>query len=539
LYNKEFETVVSFPKKSSRESIMIDNKIRVLLVEDNVPDMKLVTRLLALVPQHPFTLTAVNRLETAIEKLHGFKFDVVLLDLGLPDSKGISTFNAIHSECLDTPIVIFTISGDESLGVEAVSRGAQDYLVKGTSDERIMAKSIRYAIERKRLEVEQRDTHEELLQSEERFRNIFNNAAMGMVEYDTNHKFVSVNDYACHVFGYTPEELLGKLVLDITAPEDLELTKEKNESIHTGRDNKFAYEKRYIRKDGTYIWASVTLSAIRDQDGRHVLTVGTIEDISQRKSSESALLESENKLKILNENLENIVIQRTEQVRALSTALTFAEQRERKRFSYILHEDIQQKLFAAKIIFNQHLRDHEAAKDPSANEDLIDGNKILERALQLTKTLSLELNPPILKTEGLDAALKWLNNHMRNNYGLIVDLEIKGPLNNIKGDFQVFITQLVRELLSNVVKHSGVLKARVKAVFENNQLTVIVKDEGMGFDTDAVVSKAPAESKFGLFSVRERLNLLGGQLKLESRLGNGTECIIIYPDVNCQQGIKR
>jgi signal transduction histidine kinase len=259
-------------------------------------------------------------------------------------------------------------------------------------------------------------------------------------------------------------------------------------------------------------------------DGEFLGHIGLSPDITDRKEAELRLKDSENKLKILNENLESIVIQRTEQVRSLSAALTFAEQRERKRFSYVLHEELQQKLLGARILLNQHTEGH---------EDLDHGIALLDNAIQITRTLSLELNPPILNTEGLDAALRWLCTYMQNNYKLNVNLQIHGPVDQIRGDAQMIITNMIRELLKNVVNHSGVLKAAVDVTCEHHLIKAIVKDEGKGFDEKKELKKTSEETGFGLFSVRERLNMFGGELQVDSEIGRGTVCTIIYPLTKC------
>ena len=114
----------------------------------------------------------------------------------------------------------------------------------------------------------------------------------------------------------------------------------------------------------------------------------------------------------MNQDLENLVAKRTEQVRALSKALTLAEQRERKRFSYILHENLQQLLFGARMLISEHIREHSMKGKSDENEDVGQSLSILDRALNTTKALSIELNPPILPSRGLDTALDWLINYM-------------------------------------------------------------------------------------------------------------------------------
>ena len=126
--------------------------IRVLLVEDNPPDARLIRELLRGDPTVSFTVEHVERLDAGLERLASNAFDIVLLDLTLPDSRGVSTFSRIHEGASQMPTIIMTHLDDQDVAVSIVQRGAQDYLVKGDVDSRLLVRSIRYAIERKRAE---------------------------------------------------------------------------------------------------------------------------------------------------------------------------------------------------------------------------------------------------------------------------------------------------------------------------------------------------------------------------------------------------
>ena len=128
--------------------------IRILLVEDNPGDARLVKEALTGAGQGSFQLTHAADLGSALEGLRRETYDVVLLDLGLPDSQGLETLSTAHGEAPEVPIVVLTGLSDETLGVEAVKSGAQDYLFKGHIESRLLARSVRYAIERQRVEEE-------------------------------------------------------------------------------------------------------------------------------------------------------------------------------------------------------------------------------------------------------------------------------------------------------------------------------------------------------------------------------------------------
>lgn len=152
----------------------MDNKhIKVLLIEDNPGDARLIREMLAEVKSAPFDLEHADRLSTGLERLSAGGIDVVLLDLSLPDSRRLDTFAKAQAQAPEVPIVVLTGLDDEALAVKAVRGGAQDYLVKGQVDSNLLARAMRYAIERKRMEEELRSYSEHLEEMvEERTREL-------------------------------------------------------------------------------------------------------------------------------------------------------------------------------------------------------------------------------------------------------------------------------------------------------------------------------------------------------------------------------
>jgi signal transduction histidine kinase len=251
---------------------------------------------------------------------------------------------------------------------------------------------------------------------------------------------------------------------------------------------------------------------------------------SELESSNNDLRKSQYELTKLTESLEGLVVQRTEQVRSLSKAFTEVEYRERRRFSQELHEDLQQILLGAKMQLKQHLKEHIQQNSlPEQDFEITESVKLLNKALHITRSMSLKLNPPILKGQGLDAALSWLSSYMKDSCGLETHLKIGPNLNKVKDEIQLMLTQMVRELLINVIKYSGVLEATVVATWQNETIQVIVSDTGSGFDVEQVREKLGNGNRYGLFTIEERLKWFDGKFEIESRPGNGTRCIITLP----------
>jgi signal transduction histidine kinase len=141
---------------------LTNKSISILLVEDNPGDRRLICEMLTEARSATFDLKHADRLQTGLEHLVGSRVDVVLSDLGLPDSQGLETLSKIYAQVPEVPIVVLTGLNDEMLGVQAVNKGAQDYLIKGQVDANLLARTIRYAIERKQAEEREKQLHLQL-----------------------------------------------------------------------------------------------------------------------------------------------------------------------------------------------------------------------------------------------------------------------------------------------------------------------------------------------------------------------------------------
>ncbi len=268
--------------------------------------------------------------------------------------------------------------------------------------------------------------------------------------------------------------------------------------------------------DGARKAALISALPIHDRAGQLVGGVVAMVDVTPLKRTQR-------ELRRLNESLEARVTERTQQVNALATELTLAEQRERQRISYLLHEDLQQQLYGTQLqvslLESSALREDEAAVQAHTErlKTLLDG------AIRTTRTLAVDLSPPVLHDEGLEGVLGWLVGHVRERHGLHAELVVNGPCVLPVVEHRVLLFHLVRELLFNVVKHAGTDRARIEVEDEGDRLRIEVSDEGEGFAGDV---SHESGSGFGLYSVRERLRLFGGSLDMVSQPGRGTRATI-------------
>jgi two-component system, chemotaxis family, CheB/CheR fusion protein len=216
-----------------------------------------------------------------------------------------------------------------------------------------------------------------------------------------------------------------------------------------------------------------------------------------------------------------------QQIRDLASELTATEQAERHRLSQILHDDLQQRIFAIQMQFS-FLKDAYEKNDlQSFSIDFSQLEAWLAEAIQVTRQLSVDLSPPILHGEGLVEAVIWLASQMEEQYGLRVMIKSAGTPVALDEKLRVLAFYAIRELLFNIVKHAGMSEAVVQFEHEDSRLLVIVQDHGVGFDSVQVLNDP--KIAHGLLIIRHRLNLLGCSMEVNSQPGNGTEVTIEVP----------
>lgn len=250
-------------------------------------------------------------------------------------------------------------------------------------------------------------------------------------------------------------------------------------------------------------WRNVRLS-----DGTQI---GIGVDASQRIAYEESLRQAERESRERKEEAE----QRRYQVEQLARELTTAEQRERKRLAQVLHDRLQQVIVAARM--NVEMAQRLGAGEEQ-EEVLAEVVRMLNEATKDSRALAHTLAPPVLAQGGLVAALPSLVEHKRDYHQLEIEVELgAGELEPGDETLRVFVHQSLRELLLNVTKHAGVSQAVIMGYREGEELVWGVRDEGAGFDA----TDSRGGEGFGLHSIKERLEILGGRLHIQSAPGEG------------------
>lgn len=266
---------------------MSNQEACILLFEDNPGDAFLLKDMLETHPVAAFKLERVERLAVGLQRLSTNRYDVVLLDLSLPDSQGIETFNRVQQAAPRVPVVVLSGLDDETLAVQAVREGAQDYLVKGRVDGNLLVRSIYYAIERNRVQ--------QALRDEERKREkILETMIDGMVVIDLNGNFTYANRAAAATLGFDETSLPQQHLLNLVCNYDPHRRENEGEqpndhplSVALTRQRQVEEQEcRFITRSGEQKWLSVNAAPLFDEAGQLYGAIASFRDITERKRAQ-------------------------------------------------------------------------------------------------------------------------------------------------------------------------------------------------------------------------------------------------------------
>jgi two-component system sensor histidine kinase UhpB len=251
----------------------------------------------------------------------------------------------------------------------------------------------------------------------------------------------------------------------------------------------------------------LTLSPLLDGEGRLTNVICQYKDITERKKAEIELREYQEKLK------------------AMASEILTTQERERQRLAVGLHDDICQKLVLSKLTLESSLR---SISDAPLAASLKVAAETLGETIRQTESLTFQLSDPVLREFGFIAALKkYLSTEIETKHGIAFELEADEEIGSLQEDIKNCLFRVTRELLTNVVKHAKAQKVWVSVHEVRHEIHVIVRDDGVGFDASKMKRENVKAVRFGLFSVREQLEHLGGRLIIESQLGRGTTATVI------------
>lgn len=360
--------------------------------------------------------------------------------------------------------------------------------------------------------IERKRAENALAESERLFRATFEQAAVGIAHVAPDGSFRRINQRFCDIIGYSQEEMLSGNFQGITHPDDLEDDVGQVAQLLRGNINTYSLEKRYIRKEGDLVWASLTVSLVRNDAGAPQWFVSVIQDISERKHVEQELSAYRERLK------------------ELASQLTVTEERERQRLATDLHDHVCQTLALMRL---QLATLRKRITDPEATSRLDEFSASLLQANQDTRHLMFELSSPTLNELGLAVAIaEWLEEEIEKRHGLKTEFQNIGFTQHLDADLRAVLFRNVRELLTNIVKHAQAQNVHVTLQQSGTTVRLVVQDDGIGFDPNHAIADKREHPGFGLFSIQERMVDMGGSMDVASALGEGCTVTLTLPVTN-------
>jgi len=353
---------------------------------------------------------------------------------------------------------------------------------------------------------EMRGTQAELEESRSRYKELYDFAPVGYITLDQFGLIVEANLTAAALLNVTRAALTGKHIqsfMDRGSADAFHLFLRK--PLPPGM--KEILECRIIPAEGTPFEISLNVGGEFDRPDRLVRYRVVLVDVSRLKLMERQARETGDRL------------------RSLASELNLSEERTRKAIAQTLHDEVGQMLALARMKLSAALDPPKETAVEKIVEEVLD---MLGSVIRETRSLMVEISPPVLHDLGLAAAVDWMAERMSSKHGLDIETMNTGDFSDLEHDLKVMLYQMTRELLVNIVKHSGGRHVLVTVERDDHTIGITVRDDGKGFDAREAGSPA-AENGFGLFSIRERLKSYDGSLQIESQKGKGTTVSVRLP----------
>jgi two-component system sensor histidine kinase UhpB len=474
--------------------------INILIVEDNMGDLLLLREHIDGSEIRVKSIETADRLEAAISHLDSYKPDIIFLDLYLPDSSGLCSYNELKPYLNGSAVIILSGLSDTKTALEAIANGAQDYLAKGEFDEKLLEKTISYAMERiksletlrlanERYHLVAKATQDmlwdwdlltdKIYRDDEGMRNVYG--------IGRNNIIRDSNDWKSRIH---PEDTwrVSTMIAEIKTSTTRDLFEMEYQFLADTGDYKYIFDRGYI---------------VRNGEGQAIRMIGAAQDITEKRKLEKALQEA-----------------KFRQQREIAEATIRGQENERRQLGVELHDNITQILATSKLYL-------ETKKTGDSLQQMITKSKnLITLATQELRKLSHSLLPPSLHNTGLKESLTELTSAVEDTG--IIKFEKKWDALDEKllnDDQQLTIYRIVQEQLNNIIKHAEASKVYISLGRSGNEtgIELLIKDNGKGFD--------PSEKRsgVGLRNIVSRVELFYGHVSIQSRPGHGCELKVIFP----------
>jgi PAS domain S-box-containing protein len=349
---------------------------------------------------------------------------------------------------------------------------------------------------------ERRKAEWALQDSEKSYRELFEVALDAIWVNDAKGNILKANEATEKLTGLSIEELATSNIKTFLGEDGLHLAKDISRRLLKGETLSQPYEQHLVRRDGTEATVMLTTSPILS-GGRLVAFQNIARDITEQKR--------------MRENL-----------RFYLQEITRAQEEERQRIARELHDSTVQTLIAL-LHQLENLLDDKAALPVREAKALWGFYEAIRDVVREVRRFSRDLRPSILDDLGLLPALEWLTGELTKEYGVKTSLKVTGSERRFSPEAELILFRIVQEALRNIAKHSQATKAEVKVEFDKHRVQATINDNGVGFELPQNLGDLVKTGKLGLAGMQERVQLLGGSLKLKSGVGEGTTIVAKVP----------
>ena len=495
---------------------------KILVADDDARVRSVIRSFLSRRPEWVVCGEAEDGLDS-IEQTKAKRPDLVLMDVSMPRMDGLEATRVLRLEVPEVAVILVSQNDPKVLSRQAVTVGARGYCTKSDLV-RNLARTIEMALE-DRLPAQQAS-----MSSTEFERNadsqvsnllaaIVDSSDDAIISKNLDGIITSWNKSAERVFGFTAKEAIGKHITLIIPPDRLDEEARILARLRTG-DRVDHFQTVRMRKDGTLLDLSLTISPVLDSDGRVVGASKVARDISAQKRTAEALRESEERFRKLSETLDAEVRARTRELEELSWQLFRAQDEERRHIARELHDSAGQTLTVLDLSLAQ-LVSRVAQVSPELAGTAEEIHQTMQQLHREIRTASYLLHPPLLDEAGLSSALSWYIEGLTERSDLAITLDLSNSIGRLPRDIELAIFRLVQECLTNIHRHSGSKTASIRITSDSGRIFVEVRDQGKGIPPERLAEIQTRGSGLGLRGMRERLRHFGGKLRIESA-GQGT-----------------
>ncbi len=483
--------------------------IKLLLLEDLQSDADIIQLQLRKYEKKIKTRHVLGKAEF-LKALEEERFDVVISDYSLPQYTGMEAVQHVREHFEYLPFIICTGSVNEETAVACLKAGADDYVLKESLGR--LPSAIKAAIEAKRTLQEKKQAEQDLVESEENFRAIAENAPDNIYKITREGVILYVNR---DIQGLSKESLIGRNITDLVQGNNREkLLKQFRISFDEAKQSTLEIEGD--AQDNSH-WYLCRIGPVL-KNGKVESLIFIPSNITTRKKAELELRSMNKKLSKLTQHLENV------------------RDEEKKKIAMEIHDQLGQELTGNKLgLFwiQQHIKQHGMAQ---ANEkEVLDKIDYLvdltTQTIQTVRRIAHELRPVVLDDIGLIPAIEWHVENFNKNHQCTCDLIIDTGNCIFDKDLSTAIYRITQEALTNINRHAKASEAKVALYLKNEHLHLDIEDNGVGIDREAALKS----KSLGIFGIHERLKAWKGEIELIGEPGKGTKINIRIALKNIQQ----